>query len=626
MTTKFLNQLKSICRLIRYFILLSTTEAGSGHPSSCLSAVELMAGLFFAGKFRYDLENPGYPNNDRLILSKGHAAPLLYALYAAAGVLDESDLKSLRKFGSILEGHPTPHFPHVEVATGSLGQGLSVGVGMALNAKYLDKLGYKTFVLLGDSEMAEGAIWEAMQIASHYKLDNLIGIIDVNRLGQSGETMYGHDLMAYEKRVSSFGWKALTIAGHDLSEVLEAYDQALKTKGCPTMIIAKTSKGKGVRLMEDKLGWHGKTLSKDQFREAEKDLGKIDKNLVGSILKPIKQHPRLAEAFPAKDLSTLPAYEFGQKVATRKAYGTGLVKLATQLPKVVALDAEVKYSTYAQTFEEYFPKRFFEMFIAEQNLVSVALGLSKRGKIPFVSTFAAFFTRAFDQIRMASYSGANIKFVGSHVGVSVGEDGPSQMGLEDLSLFRSIHGSIVLYPADAISCEKLVEAAAKTHGLIYIRTTRKDTPIIYGQDEQFPIGGSKVIRKSSKDLVSIVAAGITLFEALQAYDQLKQEGIWVRVIDLYSVKPLDKVTLLEALKQTQAILVVEDHHPEGGIAEAVRSALHDQPAQIHSLSVRKEEMSGTPEELLDYEDIAGVDIIAKLRKLLSGREKGDLWD
>jgi len=533
------RKLKEIAKLLRYYILTSTTAAGSGHPTSSLSAVELMTALMFDGHFKFDAGNPKNPNNDRLIFSKGHASPLFYSLWAIASGLSAKDLLTLRQFNSPLEGHPTMAFPYTEAATGSLGQGLSVGAGMALNAKYLDNLPYKTYVLLGDSEMAEGSVWEAIEFAAYYKLDNLIGIIDVNRLGQRGETKYGHNLKEYTKRIKAFGWETIEVDGHNLKKVSRAFKKANSrgkpfgsAQGKPTMIIAKTIKGKGVSFIEDKNGWHGKTLSEELLKKALEELGAIKKMKIALKLpksaKPKKYTPRAINNFDSNK---------ADRVATRKAYGTGLVKAHQVYPNIIALDAEVSNSTGAATFKDAFPNRFFEMFIAEQNMVGVAIGLSARGKIPFVSTFSAFFSRAHDQIRMSQYSNSNIKFIGSHCGVSIGEDGSSQMGLEDIAMFRSINNSVVLYPSDAVSTEKLVMAAAKYKGLVYIRTTRQDTPILYKNKEDFKIGGSKVLRKSENDSVAVIGAGITLHEALSAYGELKAKGINIRVIDLFSIKP-----------------------------------------------------------------------------------------
>ncbi|MDD5164239.1 MAG: transketolase [Patescibacteria group bacterium] len=612
-----IDKLKKLSKLIRYYILFSTTEAGSGHPTSSLSATDLMAVLFFGGFFRVNLQDPKFVNNDRFILSKGHAVPALYAVYAAAGILTETDLKKLRKFDSPLEGHPVPRFPYSEVATGSLGQGLSVGVGMAINAKYLDKLPYRTYVLLGDSEMAEGSVWEAIELASYYKLDNLIGIIDVNRLGQRGETMLGHKVNEYAKRISAFGWQTIVIDGHNLKEIEKTFKKANQIKNKPIMIIAKTIKGKGVSFLENKNGWHGKALSKEEFNKAVQELGEIDKKIKGEIQEPEKgQKSTPTPMGRGSDRSVgefkIIEYPINTPVATRKAFGNAITRLAEKYPEIVVLDGEVGNSTYAEIFEKKFPKRFFQMFIAEQNMVGTALGLDKRGKIPFVPTFGAFLIRAFDQIRMSQYSEANLKFIGSHAGVSIGEDGPSQMALEDIAMFRTILNSVVLYPSDAISTEKLVEEMIKFKGIAYLRTTRSATPIIYKPNENFPIGGSKVLKKSEKDAVTVVAAGITLFEALKAYEILKKEGINIRIIDLYSIKPIDAATLQQAAKETKAIITVEDHFAEGGMGEAVRSI----GININSLAVRKMPRSGRPEELLDFEEISAKAIIKKIREIM----------
>lgn len=605
------EKLKELAQLIRYYILVSTTEAGSGHPTSSLSATDLMTCLLFGGIFKFDVNNPHAPNNDRLIFSKGHASPLFYALWAAAGKVTEKELLTLRKFGSPLEGHPTVAFPYTEASTGSLGQGLSIGVGMALNAKYVDKLPYRTFVLLGDSEMAEGSQWEAIQIAAHYNLDNLIGIIDVNRLGQRGETMYGHNLDAYKRRVASFGWKAIVIDGHSLSEILTAYRKAQRASQ-PAMIIAHTIKGKGVSFVEDKNGWHGKALNREELSKALEELGSVNTSLRGMIRKPKNLKPEKPDAKETRGIE----YDSDKPVATRKAYGNALARIFPAYPDIVVLDAEVSNSTYSDIFKETYPERFFEMYIAEQNMVGTALGFSRRGKIPFISTFAAFFTRAFDQIRMSQYSDPNIKFVGSHAGVSIGEDGASQMGLEDFAMFRTPLNSVVLYPSDAVSTEKLVEEAAKHHGLVYIRTTRQATPVIYNNQENFPIGGSKVIRESNNDLVTVIAAGITLFEALSAYEELKKDGISIRVVDLYSLKPVDSATLHECAKTTKAIITVEDHFPEGGLGEAVKSGFTSLPVPVYCLAVTKMPRSGKPHELLDYEGISENAIIKKVKEIV----------
>ncbi len=603
--------LPGLCRLVRHHILTSTTAAGSGHPTSSLSAVELMVGLMFSGVFRFDADHPENPNNDRLIFSKGHASPLFYSLWAAAGKISEQELMTMRKFGSRLEGHPVPKLPYVECATGSLGQGLSVGVGMALNAK-VDSLPYRTYVLLGDSEMSEGSVWEALQLAAHYQLDNLVGILDVNRLGQRGPTMYGHKVNEYVKRVAAFGWQTINIDGHKLSAVAAAYQRAARVQGRPTMIIAKTVKGKGVSLVADREGWHGMALKPEQLEPALKELGPVDKSLRGEIAKPEKiqnakikmQHDNAKLKNSVTDNLQLTTYNSAKPTATRQAYGNALVRIFPHHPEMVVLDAEVSNSTYSEIFAKTNPQRYFEMFIAEQNMVGTALGLSRRGKLPFVSTFACFLARAFDQIRLCQYSEANIKFCGSHAGVSIGEDGPSQMALEDLAMFRTLLNSVVLYPCDAISTEKLVEEMANHRGIAYLRTTRMATPILYQPTDEFPIGGSKVLKSSSNDVVTVVGAGVTVVEALKAYTELQKQGIKIRVIDCYSIKPLDVDTLKQAAKETKAIITVEDHFAEGGLGEAVAAALADQPTPIHILAVRKQPTSGQPQELLDFEGIS----------------------
>ncbi len=606
-----ITKIEELAKLIRHNILVSTTEAGSGHPTSSLSAADIMTTLFFGGYFKADLENIKNPNNDRVIFSKGHASPLFYSLYAAAGKVSQEELKTLRKFTSNLEGHPTPLFKYTECASGSLGQGLSVGVGMAINAKYLDKLPYKTYVLMGDSEAAEGSVWEAMEIASYYKLDNLIGILDVNRLGQRGETMYGHNVSVYEQKVKAFGWETIVIDGHSYDEINDAFEKALKVKDKPVMIIAKTLKGKGVSLLEDKDGWHGKAVPKDKLDEVLKELGNVDLSLIGEIAKPENKNPDV----PNIEKKELAKYSIGDSVPTRKAYGNALVKIKSRFPELVVLDAETSNSTYAEIFRNEYPEHFFEMFIAEQNMAGTALGLSLRGKIPFMSSFSAFLTRAYDQVRMSQYSNSNVKVVGSHAGVSIGEDGGSQMGLEDLAMFRTLHNSVVLYPSDAVSTEKLVEAAAKHDGNVYMRTTRMATEVIYDSKEEFHIGKCKVIRESKDDVVTVIGAGVTLHEALKAYDELNKEGISIRIIDLYSIKPIDSITLKKAAEDTGKIITVEDHYPEGGIGEAVMEALSKEDVKVYSLAVRKMPRSGKPAELLDYEGISSKGIIKKVKEI-----------
>jgi len=621
-----------LTKLIRSYILRSTTAAKSGHPTSSLSAVELMTSLFFEDFFKYDPNNPGFKNNDRLIFSKGHASPLFYSLWAAAGLISEDELLTLRKFNSRLEGHPTLRFPYTEVPTGSLGQGLSVGVGMALNAKHVDQLSYKTFVLLGDGEMTEGSNWEAMQIASQYKLNNLIGIIDVSRFEQVGETIYNkksedHGADDLKQKVRAFGWNTIVVDGHSQNEVKDAYQKAIESIDKPTMIIAITSKGKGISLIEDKDDWHGKALTNNELDAGLLEIGNIDANIKGIISPPKKElisdqaHSKIANESNTNDKKSPLISEINDSIiennplATRKIYGHTLNKLFSLHTNIISLDAGMSNSTYSQDFKNKNPDSFFEMFIAEQNMIGIALGLSKRGKLPFVSTFASFLTRAYDQLRMATYSEANINIVGSHAGVSIGEDGASQMGLEDISMFRSLYNSNVLYPSDVVSAQRLLEIMPDHNGLSYIRLTRMDTPIIYNSDDEFIIGGSKTLRSSDNDTVTIACAGITVHEAIKAYEELNNIGINIRVIDLYSIKPIDKKALIKASKDTQAIIVVEDHYQEGGINEAVKTALENTPAIIHALSVNKLPRSGTPDELLSYEKINSVSIVELVKDL-----------
>ena len=636
--THFFNQnhmsqsLPDLAKLIRYYILTSTTAAGSGHPTSSLSATDLMATLMFGRFFRFDLDRPQYPFNDRLIFSKGHASPLFYSLYAAAGKVSEKELLTLRKWGSRLEGHPTMQFPYTEAATGSLGQGLSVGVGMALvatppnlplvrggNGELLMVRMPKVYLLLGDSEMAEGSNYEAMELAAHYQLNNLVAIVDVNRLGQRGETMCGWDTKSYQKKFEAFGWETVVIDGHSFEEIIKAFEQSEKANK-PFVIIAKTVKGKGISFLENKEGWHGKALSKEQLEEALKELGNVNKTLKGEVSKPEAVKIPSSKLLVKDDAKYSPQplqYSADEKVATRKAYGKALIRLGAQYSDMIVLDAEVSNSTHAEEFKKVYPDRFFEMFIAEQNMVGTALGLAQRGKIPFVSTFAAFFTRAFDQIRMAQYSNGNIKFVGSHVGVSIGEDGSSQMGLEDLAMFRSVLNSVVLYPSDAISTERLMEALVLHKGISYLRTTRGETSILYSNKEKFKIGGSKVLRESAKDKVTIVAAGITVHEALKSADELQKNKMNVRVVDAYSIKPLDVKTILKAYRETKALIVVEDHHREGGLYSAVCEALAGEKMAkpIYSLAVTKMPHSGKPEELMEYEGIGVKGIVRMVKSL-----------
>ncbi len=658
-----IEDLQKICKLIRYDIITSTTQAESGHATSSLSAVELMTTLFFGGPpaggfFRYDLNNPKNPANDRVIFSKGHASPLLYSLYHAAGAISYDELMTLRTFGSNLEGHPTPHFKYVDVATGSLGQGLSVGVGMALGINFKLKISNlklerkpQVFVLLGDSEMAEGQIWEAMQIASYYKLDNLIGIIDVNRLGQRGETMLEWDLQTYAKRAESFGWSPIIIEdGNDLKQVYDAYLQinqrlgkpdksdspenldslSLRTSQKPKMIIAKTIKGKGVSFLEDKNGWHGKPIPKERLQDALKELGEVDLKVRGKIERPsvmlnsfqhLMEIPKQVRDDNAEKLQVI-SYKLQEKVATRDAYGDALVVLGKEQNDLLVLDAELSNSTHSDRFKKEFPDRFFEMFIAEQNMISVALGLEVFGYKVFSSTFGAFFTRAFDQIRMAQYSNLDLRMVGSHTGVFMGKDGPSQMGLEDFAMIRSILNSNVLCGADAVSTFKLTEQMLETPGISYLRTMRAQLPLLYESTEKFPIGGSKILRKSSKDVAVVFATGVCVHEALKAADELKKEQISICVVDVYSIKPIDKKTVKELSEKIKNVIVVEDHYPYGGLGEAVMEALlphfkfQISNFKFSHLCVKKLPRSGSSEDLMRYEEIDARAILQTIREII----------
>jgi transketolase len=616
-TNPKVQQWVELAQQLRVDSIRSTTAAGSGHPTSSMSAADLMA-VLMVSYLHYDFDNPKNPNNDHLIFSKGHAAPLLYSMYKAAGAISDEELMSLRKFGSPIEGHPVPVLPWVDVATGSLGQGLPIGVGIGLCGKYLDKLPYHIWVLLGDSEMAEGSIWEAFDHASHYKLNNLIGILDCNRLGQRGETELGWNTAAYEARAKSFGWNAIVIDGHNYEEIDQAYAQAIQTNDAPTAIIAKTVKGKGVSFLENKNGWHGKALNKDQETEALKELNAPSRSKTFPVQKPDESRQPAPE--PAAKPLELPHYPGDKPVATRKAYGDALEALGGANPNVVAMDGEVSNSTYAQEFAKAYPDRFFEQYIAEQQLVSAAVGMSVRHKIPFASTFAAFFSRAYDFIRMAAVSRANIRLCGSHAGVSIGEDGPSQMALEDLAMLRAVYGSTVLYPCDPNQTAQLVAQMADHDGIIYMRTTREATPVIYGPDDTFSVGGSKVVRQSDNDKATVVAAGITLHNALEAYDKLKEQGIQIRVIDAYSVKPMDEETLLTAAQETeQRIITVEDHWPEGGLGDAVLDVFthRDGPLpQVVKLAVQSMPGSGTPDQLMEAAGISADHIVQAVKALI----------
>ncbi len=600
-----------------------STSAGSGHPTSSLSAADLLA-VLVSRHLRYDWDEPGTATNDHLIFSKGHASPLLYSVFKAVGVVSDDELvNGYRRFGRRLQGHPTPVLPWVDVATGSLGQGLPDAVGVALAGRYLDKLPYRVWVLCGDSEMAEGSIWEALDKASYYKLSNLVAIVDVNRLGQRGPTELQWDLDSYAARAKAFGARVLTIDGHDVEEI----DAALATAGAaegeqPTVILARTIKGRGVAQIEDHEGWHGKALPEDLAERAVAELGGRRDRVVRGPL-PDDAPAQLPTSQPWTTPARLPRYKIGDKVATRKAYGEALLAVGAASPAVVALDGEVSNSTHADLFAKQYPERFFEMFIAEQQMIASAVGLSVRDYIPFVSTFAAFFTRAYDFIRMAAISQANVRLAGSHAGVEIGADGPSQMALEDLAMMRAVQGSTVLYPSDATCAAALVEAMAKTQGISYLRTTRGAYPVLYDAQETFAIGGSKVLRHSADDQVTLIGAGVTVYECLTAADRLAETGVHARVIDLYSVKPIDTRTLIEAVEDTAGrLVVVEDHHPEGGLGSAVADALLATatgaaiPLRLAHLSVTELPGSGTAAELLGAAGIDAAHIESAARTLL----------
>jgi transketolase len=592
---------------LRRICLESTAEAGSGHPTSCMSAAEIVSVLFF-DEMRWDPRDPSGRRADVFVLSKGHAAPVLWAVLHEAGAI-EDDPMTLRRHDSRLEGHPTPLVPWVRVATGSLGQGLSAAAGMAW-ARKLDGEPGRVYVLLGDGEVAEGSVWEAAEFASGNGLANVCAVIDLNRLGQSGPTMHQHHAEIYQRRLESFGWEAAVVDGHDVRALQECFARARRSSR-PFGIVARTLKGKGVSFLEDKEGWHGKPVKKgDELSRAVAELGDTSIRLTVEARR-YEGEPRRAEG----EVSITPAYEKGQEVATREAFGAALAKLAKSAPQVVALDGDTKNSTFSEKFKAIAPERFAEAYIAEQNMVGTALGMSTEGKIPIASTFACFLTRAYDFIRMAVYSRPkHLVLCGSHAGVSIGEDGPSQMALEDLAMMRALVKSTVLYPSDAVCAERAVEAAARTEGIVYIRTSRPKTPILYANDEPFPIGGSKTLRRSDHDAATVVAAGVTLFEALTAADRLAKDGIAVRVIDLYSVQPLDVETLRRAAAETRGIVTVEDHSARGGIGEAVAAAVAGK-TRVRVLAVSDIPRSGKPAELLRAHGIDADAIVRAVREL-----------
>jgi transketolase len=606
------EQLSELGQQLRVDSVRSSAAAGSGHPTSSMSAADLMA-VLMGNHLRYDFEKPEHPGNDHLIFSKGHASPLLYSLYKAAGALKDEELLTFRKLGSRLEGHPTPELPWVDVATGSLGQGLPYGVGMALAGKRLDHVSSRVWVLCGDSEMAEGSVWEAFEHAGHERLDNITAIIDVNRLGQRGPTRHQWDLDAYARRVRAFDWHTIEVDGHDIAAIDRAYGEATSTVGRPTAIIARTQKGRGVASVENHEGMHGKPLKDPE--EAIAELGGV-RNMAVPVLGPPAEKPtRPTSEGPL----SLPRFNTGDTVPTRDAFGEALAAVGTARGDVVALDGEVGDSTRLEYFHKEHPERYFEFYIAEQQMVAAAVGMQTRGWNPYACTFSAFLTRAYDFVRMASVSRANLNLVGSHAGVAIGQDGPSQMGLEDLAAMRAVHGSTVLYPCDANQTAQLTATMAELSGIRYLRTSRGGTPVIYPSSERFPIGGSKILRATESDRVTLVAAGITVHEAIAAADRLARDGISARVIDLYSIKPVDAEALRTAAEVTGRLITVEDHHPEGGVGDAVQGAFADgRPApRIVRLAVRNMPVSGTPAEQLNEAGIDAEAITAAARELVA---------
>ena len=612
--------LQTVAARLRIASVQATSAAGSGHPSSCCSAADVVATLFFA-EMRFDPRDPQHDDNDRFVLSKGHAAPLLYAAWAEAGFLARDALRSLRELGCDLEGHPTPRLPFVDVATGSLGQGICAAIGIALNARRIGS-DYRTYVLIGDGESAEGSVWEAAQAGEQFGLDNLCVVTDVNGFGQSRATRWGGDVEAYARRWRAFGWHVVAADGHDCGALLDAFAEARRMAGRPTVVLARTLKGKGVPLMEGKDGWHGKPVPRGELDAA---LAALERQLAAGAEVPLIPPPPVrppAPAAPPRPAPPDPDYDLGSQVATREAYGAALAALGAADPRVVALDADVSNSTFSDRFERRHGDRFYETHIAEQVMAGAAAGLASRGAIPFPSTFASFLTRAADFIRMAGIGGAqaNVKFAGSHAGVSIGEDGPSQMGLEDLALMRSVPGCAVLYPCDAVSAERLVAAAAAHDGMAYLRTTRPKTEVIYPNEERFAVGGSKVLHESAGDVATVVAAGITVFEARRAYRQLQREGISIGVIDAYSVQPIDAAALVRAARRSGGRLItVEDHYAAGGLGDAASDALAAHGITVRRLAVRDVPRSGKPHELLERCGISASHIAAAVRSCVGAR-------
>ncbi|XP_044299657.1 transketolase-like protein 1 [Varanus komodoensis] len=611
---KTLQALQDVANRLRIHSIRATCASNSGHPTSCCSAAEIMSVLFFH-TMRYKPADPGHPSNDRFVLSKGHAAPVLYAAWAETGYIKEPELLKLRKIDCDLEGHPTPRLPFVDVATGSLGQGLGAACGMAYTGKYFDKASYRVYCLLGDGESSEGSVWEALQFGAHYELDNLVAIFDVNRLGQSEAAPLCHNTDAYRKRFEAFGWNTYVVDGHHVEELCRALWQASQHKGKPTAIVAKTFKGRGIPDVENADNWHGKPMPKDKLDFIINTIqSQIQTNKVLSIQPPAQDVPQISTGYIK--MPSPPAYRIGEKVATRKAYGSALTKLGNVNSHVVVLDGDTKNSTFAEIFKQAHPERFIECYIAEQNMVSVALGCAARNRaIAFASTFGAFFTRAFDHIRMGAISQTNINLCGSHCGVSIGEDGPSQMALEDIAMFRTIPGCTVFYPSDAVATEHAVCLAANAKGICFIRTSRPETPILYSQEEKFEIGHAKIVRKSDSDKVTVIGAGVTLHEALAAADELAKQGIHIRVIDPFTIKPLDADTIISSARATGGrIITVEDHYKEGGIGEAVAAAVSGEPGiLVQSLAVSGVPRSGKPACLLDMFGISAKSIIAAVK-------------
>ena len=611
---ELLDSLHNIATQLRIDSIRATTAAGSGHPTSSMSAAEIMACLFFA-VMNFDPQDPANQTNDKFVLSKGHAAPVLYSTWAELGYISREHLLTLRRLDSDLEGHPTPILKFVSVPTGSLGQGICVALGMALDAR-IDGTAVRSYALLGDGENAEGSVWEAAELASHHKVDNLCAVVDVNRLGQSQPTMLQHHLEIYQQRWSAFGWNAIVVDGHDVRQLLEAFDTAKRTKGKPSVVLARTLKGKGVSFVEDKEGWHGKAMKKD---EADKAVAELEQQFVKtSAPKPKPSMPTSKpKQYPAYKNIGAPQYQIGKEVATREASGHALEQLGKINETLVCLDGDVENSTYTEFFQKVAPNRFVEGYIAEQNMVGMAMGLAATGKIAFASTFACFLTRAADFVRLAGLAHLNLKFIGTHVGVSIGEDGSSQMGLEDISLFRAMADSIVLYPSDAVSAWYAVDLAAAHKGIAYIRAGRPKQPVLYGNDEQFQVGKAKVLRQSKDDAVAVVGAGVTINEALKAYDELKKQGVNIRVIDLFSVRPADRDTLLAAAAASNnTIITVEDHYAAGGVGDAVCEAVAPEGVRVYRLAVREVPHSGTAEQLLAKYKIDSQAIIEQVHAVM----------